>query len=152
MEILNISAILDRLVSELPSNKELQSKLGLISSEEEPFAELGEIVWNCSDRRDKVCNEAVTLANQMLAATGDDDFTAKELLEEIITLANRRLMLRQVVLKKCGIDTIPHDLLRAYAESAENGWSDRVDEIIHRLSLIESRRHNESEKLAKLFR
>lgn len=150
--VLNIAEAIDRMVAEIPGNAKLQIKLGLISLEEEPFEKFHEIMWDISGYKDSLYELASFVANLELSQTGGDDAGKKNLLAEMTSLVSRRLLLRQMVSKKYKIEGIPNDLFKAYAESAEEGWVVRINEIAHCLCLIEGKRMAESEKLAKLFR
>jgi hypothetical protein len=149
--MLNVAVTIDKMVAEIPGNRELQIDLGIITSEDDPFEEFQQINWNHSDRRDGLYDLASLVADNDLSRTGNDDSQKKALLTEMIVIVSRRLVLRQIISKKYVVNDIPHDQLAIYARVAEDGWVTRLNELANSLKIIEDRREVENGKLAKLF-
>lgn len=149
--LLDIAGIIDGMMARLLGDAKTQVNLGLISLEEDPIKSFSDFKWNSSNSEDNLYELSSILASKQFDETGEDDAPKKDLLAEMSRLVNRRLLLRQMIFCRHEFDGMPKELLRAYSESADKGWKDRINEIAGLLILSMSQQITDNERLAKLF-
>lgn len=149
--MIDISGILDDILRNLPGNNKLQESLGLIGQEDEPFNSIQDIAWSNSTIQD-VCYElASMIVNQEISEANEEDIRANLLYREITSIINRRMLLKQIISSRYAVAGIPCELFSIYGASADEGWGNRLKEILTELKKLDSTISMEDKKLSKLF-